>query len=123
MPGQHRPLLTYVKTMSTLIHCIYASTAAPGFQEADIPALLKHSRKANSARGLTGMLLYIDGSFFQVLEGDPAQVDAVYEIISRDPRHERVTMIIREPITQRSFGDWTMGFTTVSLTDVRDIVG
>jgi len=42
-----------------LIHRIYASTAQPGFQESEIPALLEKARANNTAYCLTGMLLYI----------------------------------------------------------------
>jgi hypothetical protein len=59
--------------MTQLIHCIYASSAAPSFKEYDIPALLERARMANAECDLTGMLLYIDGSFFQVLEGEAAE--------------------------------------------------
>ena len=91
--------------MTQLIHCIYASTAAAIFKESDIPALLEHARTANSERALTGMLLYIEGGFFQVLEGDEADVDDVYARINRDSRHSKVTLIIREPIAARDFSE------------------
>ena len=56
--------------MKQLIHCIYTSLAAPNFDERAIPALLEEARDANARCGITGMLLYIAGSFFQVLEGE-----------------------------------------------------
>ena len=106
-----------------LIHRIYASTAQPSFRESEIPLLLEKSRTNNAARGLTGMLLYIQGSFFQVLEGNAVDVDEVFERIVRDPRHTRVTTIIREPIAQRRFGDWTMGHQTVDPLDAGKLIG
>jgi len=59
---------------------------------------------------VSGMLLYVDGSFFQVLEGEEATLEALYQKIVADPRHARVTRIIQEPIARRDFGQWTMGF-------------
>jgi hypothetical protein len=106
-----------------LIHCIYASAAEAGFHESRIPALLEQARTANAAHGLTGILLYIHGSFFQVLEGRPADVDATFERIARDPRHSRVTQIIREPIAARRFADWSMGFHTVDPLDAGALIG
>ena len=99
--------------MTQLIHCIYASTAESTFSESDIPALLTQARTANAERAITGMLLYIDGGFFQVLEGDLDAIDEVYRRILRDPRHSRITLIIREPIAARAFSEWTMGFCTI----------
>jgi hypothetical protein len=54
------------------------------------------------------MLLYAEGNFFQVLEGPKDVVEALYDKIERDPRHNRVTQIISEPIARRSFGAWHM---------------
>jgi hypothetical protein len=106
-----------------LIHCIYASTAQSAFHESQIPALLQQARTANAALGLTGMLLYIKGSFFQILEGHAEDVDATFERISRDTRHTRVTLIIREPIASRRFGEWTMGYQTVDPLDAGELIG
>lgn len=109
--------------MDTLIHCIYASTASVEFHERDIPALLGHVRAKNQRLHVTGMLLYIERSFFQVLEGAPEFVDELYQTIARDSRHVRVTQIIREPIARRSFGEWTMGFSTVALNEAIKLAG
>jgi Sensors of blue-light using FAD len=100
--------------MSSLIHTVYASKAAPGFEEHEIPALLEKSRAANARCGVTGMLLHIEGSFFQVLEGEDVIVAELFESIGRDPRHTRVTRIIHEPIVARDFTQWTMGFASLA---------
>jgi hypothetical protein len=107
----------------TLIHCIYASRASAPLGESEIHALLDRARRNNLALGITGMLLFVDDSFFQVLEGEAAVVDEVYAIIARDPRHDRVTQIIREPIAERSFEDWSMGFASVGRAEVRKLLG
>jgi len=109
--------------MSALIHCIYSSAATGMFAEHEIPQLLEKTRAANAARLISGMLLYIEGSFFQVLEGEPEPVDALYRQISADPRHKHVTLIIREPIAQRSFGEWTMGFAALGRPEAGELLG
>jgi hypothetical protein len=109
--------------MIGLIHCIYSSAATTEFAEHEIPELLEKTRAGNAALGITGMLLYTEGSFFQVLEGEPKRVDAVYQKISRDARHKHVTLIIREPIPARRFGEWTMGFATLGRREVAELVG
>lgn len=106
-----------------LMHCIYSSRAREDIQDAEVQALLASARRNNAARGITGMLLYIEGSFFQVLEGGADAVDSIYEVIAGDPRHDRVTQIIREPIAQRSFAEWSMGFETVARADAQRLVG
>ena len=109
--------------MTQLIRCIYASVAAPQFRENELPLLLERARRANAEHNLTGMLLYVEGSFFQVLEGESEAVDALYSKIERDPRHTRITLIIRESIAQRDFGDWTMGFAVVDRLDAGQLIG
>lgn len=107
----------------TLTHCIYASLSAATFKEKDLPQLLVQARAANERNGLTGMLLYIKGSFFQVLEGDSTAVDSLYAKIQQDPRHTHVTRILREPIEHRTFAEWTMAFETLEPLDAAEIIG
>ena len=45
-----------------------------------------------------------------MLEGGEATLTGLFARISLDSRHMNVTKIIHEPIAQRSFDDWTMGF-------------
>jgi hypothetical protein len=108
---------------SELIHCIYASAATRDYQTKELADLLERARETNDRLGLTGMLLYIEGSFFQILEGAPEVVDALFAKIEQDKRHTRVTKIIREPIPKRSFGAWTMGFYKVSREELAGLVG
>jgi hypothetical protein len=120
-------MLTFILTAQarvlTLIHCIYASRAITAPDDAQVQTLLESARRNNVAQGITGMLLSIEGSFFQVLEGDAAAVDRAYTTIARDARHDRVVQIIREPIAQRSFGEWSMGFAAVGRADAQQLVG
>ncbi|NBQ69762.1 MAG: BLUF domain-containing protein, partial [Nitrosomonadaceae bacterium] len=109
--------------MSNLIHLIYNSAAACAFTEEDFSVMLRKARSKNASLDITGMLLYIEGCFFQVLEGPENAVNALAEAIRQDPRHTRMTTIIREPIVKRAFSEWTMGFTQISLKDLNEIQG
>lgn len=96
--------------MVDLIHLVYCSAAQHPVSRSELAELLAQARRHNAACGITGILLYSQGTFFQVLEGPPADVDRLYQHICRDPRHSRQIRIIREPIAGRAFGDWTMGY-------------
>lgn len=109
--------------MSRLIHLIYASAATHAPSTAGLEAILAKSRDNNARDGVTGMLLYADGSFFQVLEGSEEAVDAAFARIDRDERHRGTTCIIRERIARRSFREWTMGFAGVSCDELRVLPG
>jgi Sensors of blue-light using FAD len=107
----------------SLIHCIYASSATACFEEADIPRLLEGARARNATLGITGILLFVEGSFFQVLEGTSSAVDSVYAAIGQDRRHCRIAQIIREPLARRSFAHWSMGFATLNRGDATRLLG
>ena len=107
-----------------LVHCIYCSVSTKDvFSPTELAALLAECREKNSRAGLTGMLLYCDRTFFQVLEGDRPVVEALLEKLARDKRHERVTKIILEPIEERAFAQWTMGYSNISKKELADIPG
>lgn len=93
-----------------MIQLIYASAAAEGLGQDDIGQILEASRRNNRTAGLTGILLNLDQSFLQVLEGEAEAVHAIFTRIRRDPRHARVTPYPEIPIQKRSFGDWSMGY-------------
>jgi len=107
----------------SLIHCIYASAARHALDDAARRELLRVARTNNERLGVTGMLLYVENSFFQVLEGEPEVVDELFLRIAGDPRHGNVTEIIREPITRRAFPEWSMGYAAVSRADILATTG
>jgi Sensors of blue-light using FAD len=109
--------------MKSLISLIYASRSTENFHEHEIPDLLKQARIANAKQELTGMLLYISGSFLQVLEGQPEMVDAVFSTILRDKRHTQLTLIARESTLERAFEGWTMMHKTLDPVEAGELIG
>jgi hypothetical protein len=69
----------------------------------ELDEILLKSRVNNASLGITGILLFNLGSFFQVLEGEKVTVETLYEKISKDKRHNKTTKIIMEPIKKCSF--------------------
>ena len=109
--------------MKSLISLIYASRATADFHEHEIPELLKQVRVANAKHEITGMLLYIGGSFLQVLEGQPAMVEAVFGKILQDKRHAQITLIAKESILEREFEGWTMSHKTLDPVEAGELIG
>lgn len=105
--------------MPGLIQLVYASAASRAFSRSELTDLLIRARENNARQHITGALLYAGHSFFQVLEGEVDVVDALFAKISADDRHRDITLIVREPIKGRSFGDWTMGYGEYSPHDTR----
>lgn len=75
-----------------------------------IADILASARRNNARHGITGALLFSDGCFAQVLEGPRTDVEAVFETIQCDARHNDVTIMHLHAVEERSFGDWSMAF-------------
>ena len=107
-----------------LVHCVYCSVSTKkDLTVAELESLLEECRQNNGKADITGMLLYKDGSFFQVLEGDRDVIDALFDKIALDKRHRHTTKIIYEPIAERTFAAWTMGYPRISLKELAEIPG
>lgn len=92
----------------------YASTSKKLLEQSELVDLLEKSRRNNLDHGVTGMLLYKEGTFLQVIEGETAAVRQLYQNIMRDPLHFDPISILDEPASERSFPNWSMGFLSVS---------
>ena len=89
---------------------VYVSAAVTWFSDTELRALLVQARVNNERAGITGMLLYKDGNFMQVLEGDEAAVRALFARINADRRHRGVVIIDNGQAPARQFGAWSMAF-------------
>jgi len=97
-----------------MISLLYLSSATTQFSDSDLVNLLAEARKNNTQLDISGMLLYHDGNFLQVLEGPDDQVRHLFEKISGDERHQSVVKLIDRPIAERQFGEWSMAFRTTA---------
>lgn len=77
---------------------------------AEVGRILASSRRNNEAVGVTGALLFNASCYAQVLEGRMADIEAVFERIQRDPRHDNVVVLSLDPVGERGFSAWSMGF-------------
>lgn len=93
---------------------VYISAAKRRCDPPELASILEVARKNNARLGVTGILLYEDGSFIQVLEGDRPVVQELFDKIARDPRHDRVSVLGDRAVDTRSFGEWTMGYVSLN---------
>ena len=100
-----------------LLQIIYMSNLVDN-DEAQIAPIVESARRNNAQNQVTGMLLYSDGHFMQVLEGDPAAVKATFEVIQRDPRHTHIFILDELRVGRREFGTWSMGYHRVTGSDL-----
>lgn len=93
---------------------IYRSWAREEPTDVALKELLIQARAFNESRRISGILLYSEGQYVQIIEGEKDEVEALYRRISGDLRHTDVLTLAAGPIARRMFPDWTMGFATVA---------
>ena len=101
-----------------LFRLIYSSEAAPDLAAADLEGMLAESRVRNRAHGITGVLVFVEGAFLQILEGEKNDVLDLMERIERDPRHRGVKVFHEEETGERAFASWNMAYLGPSARDV-----
>lgn len=97
------------------MRCIaYISTEARRLSRSDVQEILRVSRMKNTVRRISGVLLYYDGLFLQVLEGEEAQLQELMAVLRTDRRHGEIRVLLDETTTERHFPDWSMAFVDVA---------
>jgi len=103
-PGPQLPLLHQVA---------YCSRAAPEVDASTVDRIVATARRTNPAQGITGLLVFGSGVFFQWLEGPRDHITGLMAKILRDPRHDEVvTLSHSEEVRERLFPDWSMELVT-----------
>ena len=101
-----------------LYRLIYSSEATAEMERADLELMLGESRVRNAKRDITGVLVFVDGVFLQVLEGEKDDVEHLMESIRRDPRHKDIKVFHEEEIEHRAFPTWRMAYLSPRSGDV-----
>ena len=104
-------------------HIIYLSKVITPLQEEELVSLLEQARANNKRRNITGILVYSDRQFMQLLEGEEADVARLYAKLSQDPRHMGLIKLADKAIGARSFSDWSMAFRLGSLAEFSALTG
>ena len=100
---------------------MYISTTTRKLSHDEIEAIGRRSVVNNEKVGVTGILLSAHEFFFQILEGEPTDVDSVLDRIRGDARHRDVLILkVENEVTDRIFGEWSMR--TIRLDDTNDLI-
>ena len=92
----------------TLRRIIYISTSVDPVTEEDLLRLADLSSEKNRTAAVTGLLLFAEGHFLQLLEGPDEAVGPLYEKIKRDRRHRDVIRMLDDSFQERLFPNWHM---------------
>lgn len=102
-------MFVQVKNMD-LRQILYFSNEAFAMNDGDLHGLRGESLTNNSLFGVTGLLLYVDRIFVQVIEGPDAAIGQLYTNIRQDERNKEVVEMFDRGIDARAFPAWSMGF-------------
>ena len=105
-----------------LLHnAVYCSRAAAGVDDAAVARIIEVSRRKNPEQGITGLLVFGSGIFFQWLEGPRDNVTQLMATITADDRHEQVVhLTASDEVRERMFPNWDMELVTGE--DIRDVL-
>ncbi len=104
-----------------LYNLVYCSRATEGVDDAAVNRIIGSARRLNPAQGITGLLVFGSGIFFQWLEGPRHSILELMATLKTDSRHENIVMLsATEEVRERLFPDWDMELVTTS--DIRDVL-
>lgn len=95
-----------------LYELIYVSVATRKLSPIELTELLNQSQQKNLRMNVTGLLVYHNSEFMQLLEGSKTDINAIYDTICKDERNHHNLLLWSYQISERSFPDWSMAFLT-----------
>jgi hypothetical protein len=93
-----------------LVELSYLSEAVSDMSFLGLMRLLESARAFNQTNGITGILLYDNQQFGQIIEGERASVMKAWKRIQEDKRHHRVELLEIREISERSYPEWLLRF-------------
>lgn len=99
---------------TALYYLLYVSKVARAMDDDELVDILTESRRNNERDDITGLLLYKEDTFMQLLEGPHQAVSNTFDRIERDPRHTKISVLVEGSVDARRFARWSMGFSEMS---------
>ncbi|WP_142785352.1 BLUF domain-containing protein [Changchengzhania lutea] len=91
----------------------YVSSASHTIQEDELNSLFESTKTLNHLNSITGILLYLEGNFLQILEGEERQLKSLMEKIEMDDRHHNIIIILNKKNKVRIFKEYNSGFSII----------
>ncbi|PPD35064.1 MAG: hypothetical protein CTY19_02890 [Methylomonas sp.] len=98
------------ETEQSLIYLMFASSAVKKLDHQELSELSQQAERKNQKLGITGQLIYDDGNFLSVLEGQAESVQQLFQAISHDSRHHGLILIHEGALRKRVFSNWSMDY-------------
>lgn len=102
---------------------IYSSVSSTPMQLDELEDILEQAQSSNATEGITGALVYSDGHFLQILEGEMSDVEQLMRRIARDLRHEKILVLQAGDVSAAAFPDWRMAYVSATPEQVAQWAG
>ena len=99
----------------------YLSRATRDLLPEELDSILLQARLFNSSEQVTGVLLFDDERFFQLLEGPEESVRKAFDRLSGARAHQDVRVLSQGRIAARFFESWHMGFARSPASAMQDL--
>jgi Sensors of blue-light using FAD len=94
---------------------IYISTRSSAFGDKAVEQACEKFAVYNETASISGILLFSELNFLQVIEGPGDAIGSLFERIKLDPRHSEIVKTDDEADAERCFGAWSMRATQAFL--------
>ena len=109
------------RALPPLYNLVYCSRATAGVDDAAVQRIVGTARRQNAIHGITGLLVFGSGIFFQWLEGPRESIQTLLALLHTDPRHRDIVLLSEtEEVRDRLFPDWDMERVTAE--HIRDVL-
>ncbi len=96
-----------------LYNLCYVSSAKNNLPKSELEDLFRVNKRNNTELDISGILVYNNGNFLQILEGERQKINKLFVKICRDSRHNNLIKLIHTSIEERIFDDYESGFVIV----------
>jgi hypothetical protein len=112
----------------THYEALYVSDMSPETSTSDVAKILVQARTNNRNRGVAGLLLFDGARFVHLLSGPHAAVTQLLQTISRDARHQHISILcegfVATPtVCDFNFGYWYVDDETYSALELKKYTG
>jgi hypothetical protein len=94
----------------SLHRLVYLSTAVGVLRADELDKVYLRAKANNMNAGITGLLLFYEGTFLQLLEGPAAGISALVQKLRRDKRHANLIILESGAAEDRIFPDSPMQY-------------
>ncbi len=97
-----------------MLHSIAYISTANDLSQFEVNELMHTAKLKNDQLNITGILLFSDNNFFQIIEGDHLLIHELFEKIKQDTRHSDIITIFNRTMPVPFFTSFQNNYMVIS---------